>query len=293
MCNIRWLEDICRRDITLVGGKAVNLSILLKDGVCVPDGFVITTRAFDSFLQKEKLEETINEVVNNLNPEEFEELKSTSKRIKHLFLRGKLPSPLLEKVEKIYKELKANSVVCRSSSTFEDAPSVSFAGQHETFLNVDSFEALKERIRKCWASLYTPRALSYAYQKDIDMRKGKMAVIVQQMIEPNKSGVMFTSHPTKESNKILIEATQGLGKDLVSGDVTPQRFVVNSENLNIKRDTKNPEEASCSPLLSKNEIRRLVTLGKRIAKLFESPQDIEWAIKEDQIHILQSRAITA
>ncbi|GAB6148687.1 pyruvate, water dikinase [Stetteria hydrogenophila] len=238
---ILWLEEVDSSLHPLVGGKAVGLGELIRAGIPVPPGFVVTSEAYRLFIERNGLDSYIRrvlgEVVREGRPEEYEE---ASKLIMSKILEAPMPGELEEAVVKAYRELgervgvRNPRVAVRSSATAEDLPEASFAGQQETYLNVSGEEAVVEHIKKVWASLWTARAISYRDNFNIDHGKALMAVVVQKMVNSRSAGVMFTAHPvTGDRGKVVIEASWGLGEYVVQGKVTPDEFVVDKKTLEV------------------------------------------------------------
>ena len=279
MTFIKRFEDIQQGDLPVVGGKGLNLGLLAKAGFRVPDGFCITTDAYRIAGHKSSQSES-----------------STTE----------MPSSLVKEIIDSYNYLGGGKVAVRSSATTEDLPDASFAGQQDTFLNVWGEEALLVAIKKCWASLWSERAIAYRRQNYIDDDKISMAVVVQKMLNPDCSGVMFSLSPIDEEN-LMIEASWGLGEAIVSAKVTPDSFTVCRNFLQIvdrkisSKDTmitengelEVPEEKQDIPSLKDDQIIQLAQLGLEIEKFYSSPQDIEWALAGNEFYVLQSRPITA
>ncbi len=295
---IKWFEE--DQDLKEVGGKALNLSEIQKF-TNVPPGFTITSRGFDSFLRENNLTEGINQNIQTLI-EEKENCEKTSEKIKEKIINKKIPKKLEKEINDNYEGLKdklslENSkkfkVAVRSSSIDEDNPKASFAGQHDTYLNVKKRKII-ESVKKCFASLYNRRALHYRVQKNILRPKIKMAVIIQEMIESKTSGVIFTRNPiTKVNNQILIEAVSGSGESLVQGEESPNFYRIdkNSEEI-IEKNLK--ENRNSKNQITKEQLKKLIRQSKKIEKHFEEPQDIEWVIdKKGKLWITQTRPETS
>jgi pyruvate,water dikinase len=300
--NFVWLDDMNEEMVPRCGKKAGHLGLMAASGIPVPDGFVITSDAFEEFVLHAGVLSDISIDAPERDPDDIASAVSTA--ISKTSFSGEFE----DKLESLYREIDTGSVVCRSSSTVEDTADQTFAGQHETFIDVDSFDELKTRIKDCWASLYTSRSIAYARQGDVDLTDAKMAVIVQERIDPNRAGVMFTTHPMSPDDDVLIEGNWGFGDSVVSGNVDPDRFIVDRETMEIVdrdkgekatvvtlTDDGNLVETSTesnedeSYVLSDAEIEELVTLGMDIEELFGGPQDIEWAFSEDDLFIMQTR----
>ncbi len=324
---VLWFENLNKGDIPLVGGKNANLGEMLQAKIPVPPGFAITAQAYEKFISEtgiaEKIYGIIRETVTDANiPKQFEE---ASRKIRKLIEATRMPRDIETTIKKAYNQLskKAKSaqmlVAVRSSATAEDLPDASFAGQQETYLNVRGAKELIEKTVKCWSSLFTPRAIFYRNQKGFKHEQVLISVGVQKMVNSRAAGVTFTINPvTGESDQIVIEASWGLGTSVVSGDVTPDNYVVDKKTLEITgrrivskteeyvRSPKTgetirvgvPQERQKEPCLTDQEITKLAELAKLIEKHYEGqPQDIEWAIDRDlpfpeNVYITQSRPET-
>ncbi|MCE4612075.1 MAG: pyruvate, water dikinase [Desulfurococcales archaeon] len=238
---IVWLDEIGKDDLILVGGKAAGLGELIKAGIPVPPGFVVTSEAYKSFIYETGIagyiKYIIEEKITTGAPKEYEE---ASELIRSKFIRTPVPPRIRKSIIDAYRELARRigveepRVAVRSSATVEDLPEASFAGQQETYLNVRGEDEVVEHVKKVWASLWTARALSYRDSLNIEHESALMAVIVQKMVNSRSSGVMFTVHPvTGEPDKIVIESIWGLGEYIVGGKVTPDRFVVDKKTLEV------------------------------------------------------------
>jgi len=305
------IEKLRKEEVPMVGGKGANLGELLSMGLAVPDGYAITTEAYKHFLDSNNLVERIRSVTAELD--EGADPRKLEETIRRDFERSEFPAALNEEIWQNYETITRKELVAiRSSACVEDSSSASFAGQQESFLNV-SAERLMPSIKKCWNSLFTARAIVYRRQLGIGFRNIAMAVVVQRMVNSEKSGVLFTADPvTFDRDRIVIESVWGLGEGIVSGTVTPDHFVIDRNTLSIERamisDKKYmygrspftsettrialPPERARAQTLSKDEIIELVDLGKRVEKHFGVPQDIEWAVEGGRIYALQSRPIT-
>ena len=239
---VLWFDDLGKGDIPLVGGKNANLGEMLKAGISVPPGFAITALAYEKFISKtglaEKIYGIIDETVTDASlPKQFEE---ASRKIRKLVESTPMPRDIEEAIKKAYTKLSKETkstpmyVAVRSSATAEDLPDASFAGQQETYLNVKGAEELIDKTVKCWSSLFTPRAIFYRNQKGFKHEQVLISVGVQKMVNSETAGVTFTINPvTGESDQIVIEASWGLGTSVVSGDITPDNFVVDKKTLEI------------------------------------------------------------
>ncbi|WP_456468323.1 pyruvate, water dikinase [Archaeoglobus sp.] len=312
---VLWLADVDKNDVPLVGGKAANLGELLRAEIPVPDGFVVDARTFREFIEKTKIGEKIYSLLQDLDVEDTEKLDKISKEIRTVIENAKIPGEIEEDIREAYRKLCEDEgeevyVAVRSSATAEDLPDASFAGQQETYLNVRGEDEVVDKVKKCWGSLFTPRAIYYRAQKGFRHEDVSIAVVVQKMVNSEKSGVMFTSHPVTGEKKCIIEAIFGLGEAIVSGLVTPDTYIYDriarklvevkigqKDFMLTKQDGKtvkvklDPEKAN-ERVLSDEEIERLVTLGELIEEHYGKPQDVEWAIEKGKVYIVQSRPIT-
>jgi len=318
---VLWFEELTKEDIPLVGGKNANLGELLaKAKVPVPPGFAITAYAYRRFIEDTGIKDEILSIVKNTNIHNTEDLENASKRIRELIEKTPIPEYLQKEIMNAYDELCRREgvdevlVATRSSATAEDLPGASFAGQQETYLNVGRADLL-DKVRKCWSSLFTPRAIFYREEKGFEHDKVLISVAVQKMVNARTAGVMFTIHPsTGDKTKIMIEGSWGLGEAVVSGSVTPDTFIVDKKSLEIVerhiptkkiqviRDPKTgktiktevPKDLQDKPSLSDEEVIELAKYGIKIEEHYGRPMDIEWAIEseDNKIYILQARPET-
>ncbi len=317
MRTIAWFDELSSEDVGVAGGKGANLGELVKAGMPVPPGFVVTVRAYYQFLEHTGLKDRIMEILSRCNVDDSDDLNRASREIRELISGVEVPEELSKEIMSSYRKLcevcgeSEVPVAVRSSATAEDLPDASFAGQQETFLNVRGSQ-LVEKVRSCWSSLFTPRAIFYREKKGFQHEKVGIAVVVQKMVNAEKAGVMFTAHPsTGERDKIVIEAAFGLGESVVSGAVTPDHYEVEKETGRVIKkevgvkasklvrdengstvEVKLDAEEARAQVLSDEEIAKLAEFGRRVEEHFGSPQDIEWAIEDGSIYLLQSRAIT-
>jgi pyruvate,water dikinase len=316
--EIRWFEQLSVRDTEIAGGKGANLGELTSFDVPVPPGFVVTAHAFRAFLESSGLTGTIEERLASLNVDDSEALRRTAEELQRLVSQGCVPAGLRQLVVDAYHELERRCeetnlfVAVRSSATVEDMPGTSFAGMNDTFLNVHGEEALLEAVRNCWASLYGARVLFYRRKQGIPEEKVAIAVIVQQMVNADAAGVMFTVNPANnDRHTIVIEGAFGFGDTVVSGMVSPDHWEVSKDTLEITRERAGPkhvatyrdqqgrnerrvlsEEEALRPSLTKAQVKTIAGLGERIEEHYGSPQDIEFARVGEQIYIVQSRPVT-
>ncbi len=311
---VLWLSEISKDDVSIAGGKGANLGELLRNEIPVPNGFVVDSRTFVEFIEKTGIKDDIIKILENLNVEDTEQLNEASKKVREIIESAEIPEDIKKEIKKAYRQLCEEEgeevyVAVRSSATAEDLPDASFAGQQETYLNVKGEENVVEMVKKCWSSLYTPRAIYYRIQKGFRHEDVSIAVVVQKMVNSEKSGVMFTSHPVTGEKIAVIEAVFGLGEAIVSGIVTPDTYVydrterklkevkIGDKKLMIVRQNDKTVEIELGNkakerVLSDEEIERLVEIGEIIEEHYGHPQDVEWAIEKGKIYIVQSRPIT-
>jgi len=309
-------NEVGKDDVNIVGGKGANLGEMTQAGIPVPPGFIVTASAYFDFLERSSLRDKITSWLKPLDPSNSKQLQQVAGVVKKLILDSPMPPELAEKIEKAYDDIGGGLVAVRSSATAEDLPEASFAGQQRTFLNVQGGKQVVVAVQGCWASLFEPRAIFYRHHQGFDHFKVGIAVPVQKMVQSKTSGVMFTLEPvTSASDKIVIEAVFGLGEAIVSGEITPDLYVISKESLKIlKRKTvsqevqlvKNPDakaketniwtplpaSTQSKPKLSESEITQLAQLGKHIEDHYKFPQDIEWAKEDSKIYIVQTRPVT-
>ncbi|MCD9014224.1 phosphoenolpyruvate synthase [Parachryseolinea silvisoli] len=306
------LQDCDRTKLAIVGGKGANLGELAKiGGVLVPDGFCITTAAFTRALGENS---TIRVLLNRLSTfgaADVEKIREVSGEIRRIVEGIVIPRDICEEVTRFLSRFDAKEAFAvRSSATAEDLPTASFAGQQDTYLNVIGVEAILQHISKCWASLFTARAVLYRVQHDFDHRKVRLSVVVQKMVFPQVAGIMFTADPVTGNRKVIsIDASFGLGEALVSGLVNADVYKVRDGQVIEKKisakklaiyaikegGTKTQEiEAARQnmPALTDGQIVQLAHLGSGIEQHFGYPQDIEWCLADGRIYIVQSRPIT-
>ncbi len=237
---ILWFKDLRKEDISYVGGKCANLGELIgKVKVSVPGGFAISSYAYQYFLEQTGAGEKIDALISGLDYDDLKSLQTVSQEIRKHMEKQSIPQKIEKAIIKAYQMLckkageKEMGVAVRSSATAEDLPGASFAGQQDTFLNVTRASLLK-RVKQCWSSLFTPRAMVYRKEKGFFYKDVSIGVAVQEMIAARTSGVMFTLEPvTGDKDKIMINASWGLGEAVVSGKVTPDEYLVDKKSLKI------------------------------------------------------------
>jgi phosphohistidine swiveling domain-containing protein len=297
--------------LTLAGGKGANLARLKQAGFPIPDGFLVTTLAYQAFVAENNLEQRIKAILPVEMPEDPTLLESISTQIRSLFTEGKISSSLAGDVLAAYAAMGRPAVAVRSSATAEDLPEMSFAGQQDTYLNVVGEENLLQAVINCWVSLWTARAIGYRLRNRLSSAEITLAVVVQRMVESQASGVLFTANPlTGLRTETVIEATLGLGEALVSGQVQPDHYVVDTPHGQVRSKTLGSKSISIHgqpgggthiseqnrlgiQALADAQILELARLGSQVADLYKFPQDVEWAWAQDAFFLLQARPITS
>ena len=284
----RKFQNISKLDTAIAGGKGASLGEMTQAGIPVPSGFVILSSAFEKFLKETDLNVEIKAILDSVNHKEIQTIDSASEKIKALILRAEMPRDIAIEIQKFFKNLNSRYVAVRSSATIEDSANTAFAGQLESYLNTTE-ENLLENVKKCWASLFTPRAIFYRFEKNLHKQKISVAVAVQKMVESEKSGIAFSVHPvTQDRNQLIIQAGFGLGEAIASGQITPDSYVVEKE----PRQIIDKNSQTKKQVLSDSEILRLTKLILKIENHFGFPVDIEWAKEKNKFYITQSRPIT-
>ena len=310
MNYIAWFDEIGKEDVKIAGGKGANLGEMYKK-FPIPPGYIITSRAYFYFIKHTGIQRELEKLLSNLDVEDTDKLQETSNKIKQLFMSKRMLPELEVEIKNGFKKLRGEDygmhVAVRSSATAEDLPDASFAGQQATFLGVDE-NNLINAVLKCWASLFTSRAIYYRAKKGFDHMKVGIAVVVQKLIDADVAGVAFTAHPTTGENKVVVEAAYGLGEAVVSGMLTPDTYIVDPNTWKIEkhivkqdfkivrkgnRTEKVPVDENKGKMqkLSDEKIIELAKICKRIENHYGRPQDIEWAYK-NKLYIVQARAIT-
>lgn len=308
---IRAFSELTKDDAHLAGGKGASLGEMTRASVPVPPGFVILSNTFDRFIREADLIQEIESILDTVKHEQVHTVESASERIQGLILNTEIPHDIREIIESGFKELDTTYVAVRSSATAEDGAEHAWAGQLESYLNTTEANIL-ENIRRCWASLFTPRAIFYRFEKNLHTTDISVAVVVQKMVDSEISGIAFSVHPvTEDPNQLIIEAGFGLGEAIVSGQITPDSYVVEKEprrilDKNVYTQTRGIYRASqggnewkeitdpkaSSQVLSDDQILELAELILRIETHYKFPCDIEWAFEQGRFYIVQSRPIT-
>lgn len=282
--NILWFKDLDKRDIPIVGGKGANLGEMFSH-FPIPDGFCVTVTGYRKFMEETGIIGHVHGLLDKVDVEDTEQLDKISKEIRQLILKQKFPKDLEKDIVGNYSKLKHKKVAVRSSATAEDLPTASFAGQQDTYLNVTGQKNVIESVQKCWASLFTSRAIYYREKNNFKHRDVLISVVIQGMVDAKYAGVMFTVDPVNKKF-ILIEVVEGLGEALVSGQVTPNTYFIH------KRDEKVMEKDERFPFDMKL-LHEIAKAGKKIHKHYKYPMDVEFALdKSGKLYILQARPIT-
>jgi len=327
---IKWFSEIGKDSGKIVGGKGANLGEIFNLGVPVPEGFVVTAQAYDYFIKNSNLSEKIKSILDSTNFEDTLQLNENSKKIREIITNSKFPDNLREEILESYEVLSTNKVeiergtaadilknayeptfvAIRSSATTEDLASASFAGQQDSYIDIKGNEEVLRNVKKCFASLFTSRAIYYRHKKNFKYEQASLAVVVQKMVHSEKSGVIFSKDPTNKTQDIIMEAVWGLGEGIVSGSITPDTYRISREleildkkirdkKIAIVRDSsgktgpiKLREDRSQHQVLTDYEIKRLADIAMKLEEHYGKPQDVEFAIEGENINIVQTRPIT-
>lgn len=303
-------KDLSKKDAGIAGGKGASLGEMLNAGIPVPDGFVVLSTTFDEFLHKSDLAQEINAVLESVDHKTISSVESASEKIQELIKHASMPEDIKAEIESQFSLLNSEFVAVRSSATAEDGADHAWAGQLESYLNTTQ-DTLLEKVQHCWASLFTPRAIFYRFEKGLDATKISVAVVVQKMVNSEKSGIAFSVHPvTEDRNQIIIEAGFGLGEAIVSGSVTPDSYVISKQpreiiDINVNHQNralyrkieggnewKDLGDVGKEQVLNQQEILNLTEIILTIENHYGFPCDIEWAYEGGKFYIVQSRPIT-
>ncbi len=312
---VAWFADVGIKDRPTVGGKGGSLGELTQAGIAVPPGFVVTVAAFETFLEALEAREPIRPMVEALDPSDHGAATRLSEQLRERVMEEPMPAEVEQAIMAAMRELcpDGEPVAVRSSATTEDAEDASFAGLQDTFLWVLTPEDMAHRVRECWGSLYSLESMTYRRKQGFPEGQVAMAVVVQQMVDAKCAGVMFTRSPlTGDKSVIAIEGAWGLGSAVVSGEVTPDKWVmgkitgeISQRDISDKHarqipaegggivEVENEDDIRSAPCLTDEELEGLRQVGRRIEKHYGKPQDIEWALdKQGNILLLQSRPET-
>lgn len=326
MNHLKFFKDISKNDVDIAGGKGASLGEMIQAGIPVPPGFIVLANAFDRFVEETELKEEIMARLHEVNPADTNSVDRASNILRDVIHDKHMPADLTEEILKAFDELGAEHVAVRSSATAEDSSIASWAGELETFLNTTR-ENVAERVKRCWSSLFTPRAIFYRHEKDLIDTHVSVAVVVQTMVQSEISGIAFTVHPvTEDYDQMIIEAGFGLGEAIVGGQITPDSYVISKKEMsildisvstqtrkiiktlkheNIKTIAKEtsghelanewielPEAEGGKQKLTGKQIMELSEICVNIENHYGFPCDIEWAFAEGKFYITQSRPIT-
>ena len=313
---LAWFNEIPDEELGgSAGGKGASLCRMSRAGLPVPQGFIVRSEMFNAFMEQAGLWDFVFEKLEEIDFSSDASLIAVSAEIRRHIIDTPVPQDMAMEIVRFYTSMGNGRmpVAVRSSGTAEDLDDASFAGQQETFLFVIGNDDVIKFIKECWASLYYDRAIFYRREKKFDERSISIAVVVQTMVSAQKAGVMFTSNPiTNDYDTVVLEAAWGLGEAIVSGIVTPDNLWINKHTgevtteyiseketmvvrLNERGGTKEvpvPEELREAPVLTEGERSQLVSLANKIESFYKKPEDIEWAIVDGQVYLLQSRPIT-
>ncbi|PBC47569.1 PEP/pyruvate-binding domain-containing protein [Rhodococcus sp. ACPA1] len=304
-------------DARLVGGKGVNLGELASAGFRVPNGFTVSTEAYTNTLAESGTTDKIFAILDGLDHKNLNQLEKTATEIRDVITSVEIPAALADEIARAYTELGDEIYVAvRSSGTAEDTASASFAGMHDTYLDIRGIDNVLDAVRRCWASMWTARAVAYREDYGFDHREASIAIVVQTMVEADVSGVMFTANPlNNRTDELVINAAYGLGEAIVSGIINPDEFTIDAATLNLKqanvgnkkekivRAPDKPSGTVTLPVseedaerlsLTDRQVAELADLGRKVMEHYGGlPQDIEWAYVDGEFYLLQTRPITA
>ncbi len=307
---IRPFHQISNNDVAIAGGKGASLGEMTQAKIPVPPGFIVLAGAFDRFLEETDLDVEIEAALHKVNQKDVNSVDRVSNEIREMILDIEFPKDLAKDVFQHFAKLKVPLVAVRSSATAEDSSVASWAGELESYLNTTK-KTLLENVKKCWASLFTPRAIVYRYEQKLHTTKVSVAVVIQAMVQSEVSGITFTVHPvTKDYDQMVIEAGYGLGEAIVGGMVTPDTYVIQKKNwtfidkniseqrMMIVKSPKGNEEKTVPKTWQEKQklpdakILVLAKLCGNIEKHYGKPMDIEWGFAHGKLYILQARPIT-
>lgn len=305
-------SKISKKDAKIAGGKGASLGEMAQAGLSVPPGFVVLADAFEKFLAETDINVEIDAMWDRINIEDTESVEENSEIIRDLIIKQTVPEDIGKEVLKEFKKLETKYVAVRSSATAEDSKIDSWAGELETYLDTTE-KTLLDNVKKCWASLFTPRALFYRVERNLHRKQVSVAVVIQKMIPSEVSGICFTVHPvTKNKNQMVIEAGWGLGEAIVGGKITPDSYIIDKEDWkvldinvseqetmivrdSVKGGVKDSEVPKTKQEKQKLDTKKIIELAKICVKIeehYNAPQDIEWALEKGRLYITQSRPIT-
>lgn len=307
---IKNFTQILKSDTSQAGGKGASLGEMTQNRIPVPPGFVILANTYDEFIKETDLNIEIDAALDTVDVKVIHTIDDASNKIQAMILSKEIPENIKKVILENFKKLDCNLVAVRSSATAEDSAQAAWAGQLDTYLNTAEITLL-ENVKKCWASLFTPRAIFYRFEKGLEKEDVAVAVVLQKMVQSEKSGVAFSVHPvTQNENHIIIEAGFGLGEAIVSGAITPDSYVIDKQgyniiDINVNEQTKalygkdsggnqweDLGDKGNEQVLTEDEIKELSKLIVNIENHYGFPCDIEWAYENGDFYITQSRPIT-
>jgi pyruvate,water dikinase len=321
--NIIWFKSCSSRDISQVGGKNANLGEMFQLGLRVPPGFAVTTQAFDTFLDRERVRDKIVRTLSRVPPDNIPALEDAGGQLRDLIESTPVPAKISKEIKEAYQELSDLCgvpdlpVAVRSSATSEDTKTASFAGLHDTYLWIRGADEVMRHVLKCWASLFSDRVIAYRNHIGWPHDKVTISVGVQKMVNAKCAGVMFTIDPVMgDEDKIVVEGNWGLGESVVKGEVSPDHFLVDKQSSEILEKTISPKlvcyqldgnKIVCGPpspekqnqlCLNDEELLEIVRLGRISEAHYRSAQDLEWAIDVDlpfpeNVFLVQARPVTS
>ncbi|MEX2016950.1 MAG: phosphoenolpyruvate synthase [Candidatus Pacearchaeota archaeon] len=327
---VKWFSELDKNSGSVAGGKGANLAEIYNAKVPVPPGFVVTAQAYSYFIRKSGLDKKIKDLLDTIKYEDTTNLDKITAEVRKLVEGAKFTKEMEDDILDAYDAFDTDEpnykfgdisdllkrtaepifVAVRSSATAEDLAEASFAGQQDSFVNIKGNNELLQHVKKCFASLFTSRATYYRHKKGFKHEEVKLAVVVQKMVDSDKSGVVFSKDPNQKNDNVVIEAVWGLGEGIVSGQITPDRYDVTPDSkiinkkisdkkIAITRDSGGEkkvanlkEEKSKAQVLEEREIRKLAEIALQLEAHYKKPQDIEFAIERDNIYIVQTRPIT-
>lgn len=305
-------KKINKKSIAQAGGKGASLGEMQSAGFPIPSGFVVLASTFEKYIDDTGINVEIETALSRVNSEDAETVEEASEIIRHLIKRTDMNSDIEKEIITEFKKLKSKFVAVRSSATAEDSKIDSWAGELESYLNTTN-KTLIENVKRCWMSLFTPRAIFYRFARKLEKQAISVAVVVQEMVESEISGVAFSVHPiTKDHNQMIIEAGFGLGEAIVLGKITPDSYIIDKQDETILdvnlseqemmvvkggvagniKEIKVPKSKQDKQKLTGKEIIKLSQIVKKIEQHYGSPQDIEWAYRKSKFYVVQSRPIT-
>ncbi|MBI4059678.1 phosphoenolpyruvate synthase, partial [Candidatus Giovannonibacteria bacterium] len=304
---VKLFKEITKRDVAVVGGKGASLGEMTQTGIPVPPGFVVAAQAFERFLDEADLKQEIEAQLDKVNYNDTSSVERASGAIRDLIGDARFPKDIESEVLDAFKKLGAKFVAVRSSATAEDSSIASWAGELESYLNTTE-KTLLGNVKKCWSSLFTPRAIVYRNEKGLRNTHVSVAVVVQKMVQSEVAGITFTVHPvTKDKYQMIIEACWGLGEFIVGGIVTPDSYVLDKRDrtlldINVceqkemlargsagNKKVAVPAGKKAKQKLDGKQIREIAELCLKIEKHYGFPCDIEWGFESGKFYIVQSR----